>query len=618
MVKQYTQTINISGSNGDNYSFGGWVKAASAALDNVNSQNESDPERRFGIQVRLMNDGTVVAEKYIAANEACAEWQFISGSVQADAAYTAVEFSLIYDYNVNEAYFDGAQLFKEKFAYVYTYDDNGRISTVTDLEGNVTTYEYRGDSSDIVKITLPGENQVYTYSYDETTNLLSGMTSATGIQTSHEYDSYGNNTQTIITYADNTGAVMQSNQSYTSDGNFLETVTGGDRNTVSYDYDTDTSTLTSVTDAKGAVTTNSYDVMRRPLLTASGNARVSYAYDVDRLSSTYHTGGTNGTTYRFAYTTAGLTDTITIRNGEEGGWTLVDNAYNAGTWTLASQTYGNGDAWHYEYNEYDEVVRAYTTGGENGTELRYFYNSEGALARLEQYATTLSGGTITGYTLVSTERYYYDSADRATRITRQDADGDSYECSWEYDHNDNVTNLVEVVNGQTHTTAYTYDNDQRISALTASGSTAAYTYDGFGRLEQQVTKRGEDTVLTKDYEFRTVTVGEDSFATSQISTLTLDAAGFDRTYTYTYDENGNILSVSDGVNTTSYTYDALNQLTKEVNQAAGKTFLPFAASPAPRLNAVVLLPTPPFWLATAITFVFAKGGSSLNRYSRLR
>lgn len=244
--------------------------------------------------------------------------------------------------------------------------------------------------------------------------------------------------------------------------------------------------------------------MRRPERTTVGDASVSYAYDVDRLKSTHHTGGISGTTYRFAYTTAGLTDAITIRNGEEGGWTLVDNAYNSDTWTLASQTYGNGDAWCYEYNEFDEVIRAYTTGGETGTELKYFYNSEGALARIEQYATVLSGSTITGRTWVSTERYYYDSSDRATRITRQDADGDSYECYWEYDHNNNVTNLVEVVNGQTHTTAYTYDADQRISALTASGSTASYTYDGFGRLSSQVTKYGESAILTEGYTFLTV------------------------------------------------------------------------------------------------------------------
>ena len=48
---------------------------------------------------------------------------FFSCDEQADDAYTNVEFSLIYDYNANVAYFDGAQLFKEKFSYVYEYDE---------------------------------------------------------------------------------------------------------------------------------------------------------------------------------------------------------------------------------------------------------------------------------------------------------------------------------------------------------------------------------------------------------------------------------------------------------------------------------------------------------------
>ena len=159
----------------------------------------------------------------------------------------------------------------------------------------------------------------------------------------------------------------------------------------------------------------------------------------------------------------------------------------------------------------------------------------------------------------------YDSANRATRIIRQDADNDTYECRWEYDHNNNVTNLVEIVNGQTHTSAYTYDLEQRISQFVNDGVTSGYTYDGFGRLSS-----ASNGILSRNYGYK---VTEDGFATGQVAALTLDAANYDRTYTYTYDANGNILSVSDGTNTTSYVYDSLNQLVRENNQAAGKTWV---------------------------------------------
>ena len=53
----------------------------------------------------------------------------------------------------------------------------------------------------------------------------------------------------------------------------------------------------------------------------------------------------------------------------------------------------------------------------------------------------------------------------------------------------------------------------------------------------------------------------------------LDAASFDRTYAYEYDGNGNITKITYGGQSIRYTYDSQNQLIREDNQAAGKTWV---------------------------------------------
>ena len=57
-----------------------------------------------------------------------------------------------------------------------------------------------------------------------------------------------------------------------------------------------------------------------------------------------------------------------------------------------------------------------------------------------------------------------------------------------------------------------------------------------------------------------------------MATLKNAATGYNVTYSYTYDNNGNIKTVSDGTYTTTYTYDNQNQLTREDNQQAGKSW----------------------------------------------
>ena len=545
-VKRCSQTVGeLDGAN--HFTFGCWVKPGGVSQTNTNYQptdGSTAPERRCGVLAELLDDtGAVLQEEYVGANPACPEWQFISGSVQAPGC-TQVRFSYVYENNENASWFDGAQLFAEKFAYTYQYDEEGRIQTVTDLDGNTTSYTYRGSSSDIQSITLPG-GTVYSYTYTES-GLLTGTTSATGITTAHSYDDFGNLTQTVIS----SGAPMQSNNTFTPDGNLPATVTAGDRNTVTYSYDADRSLLQSTTDALGNAVSNTYDSMGRLAGTTAGTSSVGYAYADDLLSSITHSGNT-ATTYGFSYLAAGLTESVNV-----GSRNLVQNAYNPGVWTLASQTYGNGQSWSYTYDSSDQLTSR--TDGTNT--FRYYYNGEGAVGRIEKNV---------GTALAFSQCFYYDTGNRLTRVVERDGAGAvTHEYSWTYDHNDKVTSLTESVNGRSLHYVYAYNADQVAEGM--SGDVGrSFTYDGLGRTAA-VTTNG---LLTTAYTYRTVSDNGTDYATAQIAALHNSYAGGSRNYSYTYDANGNILAVSDGTSTTGYTYDAQGQLVREDNQAAGKTWV---------------------------------------------
>ena len=189
---------------------------------------------------------------------------------------------------------------------------------------------------------------------------MRGLTaSATGVHTSYGYDAYGNSTSASI--GGDGDKVIRSDTTYTSDGNMTASVTAGDRNTVTYANDTDRSLVNSVTDAKGVATGYSYDSMRRLLATACGDAAVTNGYTDDLLSTLTHT-NTSGktTTYSFVYGAADLQTAVNI-----GSRNLVSNAYNSGTWTLSSQTYGNGDYWKYFYDNMDTLTSRFTNCSDN-------------------------------------------------------------------------------------------------------------------------------------------------------------------------------------------------------------------------------------------------------------
>ena len=559
--KSYVYWIDHPGGKvGDVFTFGTWIKSASAPVSNKPDPNGSY-SRGNCIALVFEKDGVWQFNKYVYANDNCEDWQFISGSVTASKEYDTIYFVCMYTYNVNAAYFTGVQVFEEPFEAKYEYDSNGNVTKITDIDGRVTSYAYNSNN-DVTSITMPGGGQ-YSYSYDSN-RLLTETVSATGVHTSYGYDAYGNSTSATIGGDGN--KVIRSDTTYTSDGNMTASVTAGDRNTVTYANDTDRSLVNSVTDAKGVATGYSYDSMRRLLATACGDAAVTNGYTDDLLSTLTHT-NTSGktTTYSFVYGAADLQTAVNI-----GSRNLVSNAYNSGTWTLSSQTYGNGDYWKYFYDNMDTLTSRFTNCSDNeGIGFYYTYNGKGKLVRIEMKSVTIADGAVTGGTLLSSENYLYDGSDRLIRVVETDGDNVVlHDFSWTYDAKDNVTALTESIGGKSFSYTYAYDDDSRPTTFGYGDVTEQVTYDGHGRSSGTTVKNGSRTVLGTGYAYRDV---DSTYTTTQVKSVTNSYGGKTANFNYTYDANGNILSVS-GDQTVTYEYDDLGQLVWEKNATAGKAW----------------------------------------------
>ena len=152
----------------------------------------------------------------------------------------------------------------------------------------------------------------------------------------------------------------------------------------------------------------------------------------------------------------------------------------------------------------------------------------------------------------------------------------THSVGYEYDDINNLTALVETIGTVERKTSYTYDGDNRPTSVIAGNSTLDYVYDNFGRVSTLTTKHDNNAFATKTYSYKLNTDGK---PTNQVSNVTIQIGSNSETFTYTYDQNGNITGIDTTTkvgdkkttHTTSYAYDSANQLIREDNQKANTT-----------------------------------------------
>nr|WP_246486830.1 RHS repeat domain-containing protein [Kribbella qitaiheensis] len=219
--------------------------------------------------------------------------------------------------------------------------------------------------------------------------------------------------------------------------------------------------------------------------------------------------------------------------------------------------------------QYDAVGDVLATIDELGNTTRYTYDHLGRQAQIDAPSKTNTERAVTQLTytangqvesstdpLGAVKQFTYDDLDRlvtSTEVERKPIAG-NFVTRISYDDRNNVT-----------------------TAKTPSGATATNTYDSLGQLIQSSDPNGVLTKVGYDYAGRQVrtsdglgrsAVAKYDNAGQLVTTKTLDATNTALgTTQLAYDADGNLLTATpaSGKRPTTYTYDALGQLTRQVD-----------------------------------------------------
>jgi RHS repeat-associated protein len=425
---------------------------------------------------------------------------------------------------------------------------------------NVSTTSYAYDVMDRVTQVINAYGTAIQRSgtaiYDKNSNLISA-TDPRGTTTSYLYDALDRTVQVIEAYG--TSLQRTSSVVYDAGDNVLRSI---DRLgfTVTMTYDA-LNRLATSQDPGGGITSMTYDAADNVLtVTDPLNHTTSYAYDaLDRTTKvTDARGGVTSATYDAADNTLTLTDpvgnTTTIVHDLLGRQTQVTDPHNhSATYAydggdrLTSSTDRLGRQISFRYDTLGrETGETWTASGSNTKLITYTYDAADNL--LTAASTTGSSQTLEQY------NFTYDALDRPTQVTEPW----SQTLTFAYDANDNRTLMKDSKSG---VTTYVYDALNRLTSEQFTGQTTL-------RIDLSWTTRDQLAGISRYTNLAgTASAGTASYTYDGAMRLTnlvqRDASGNSlANYTYTFDLASRLTSETANGSTTSYQYDATNELTQ--------------------------------------------------------
>lgn len=407
-----------------------------------------------------------------------------------------------------------------------TYDANGNLLSITDAT-NTTVLQIVYDSNNRRKYVYDGLGGVTEYCYDPLDRMIR-MFDPRRAKTDFVYDDVGNLIEihdplafvTAFTYD------LAHNRTAVTDQNGYTTTTIYDAlnreieiiNPLGFSVHTAydrVSNVVSVTDAMGYVTTFQYNDNNQ-LILETNPLTAQTSYDYDEVGNLLSVTDANGQTYSNTYNEAGLLVSSTDPLGS-----TYETEYDANS-NVALERDPYGREVSYEYNEIDLMVRE-TDALNHGT--TYIYD---AIRRPIQVIDALGNST----------SFAYDTLGHLVSVT--DARGQA--TTYEYDA---VGNRTAIVDANGHRTEFKYNFlNQLREELNALGDKWMYGYGPAGNMVLRVDANWHATAYRYDAGYR-------------LTSTIYGSSG--KRVDYTYDANGNELTMTDWNGTFTTNYDELNR-----------------------------------------------------------
>ena len=526
----------------------------------------------------------------------------------------------------------------------YNFDASGNITAINDRSwANIQTFQYSGNH--LIAVTNPGNQsihftwtgnhvtqvtdprgQVWNYAYNGA-GMLQSVTSPDSHTTTYGYDS----THTSWLNAMTVDGTQVLSVSYLSNGKVSSSGTPDGEAVEHFTYGTNS---TTVTNQLGDSTTFGYQSIQGGLKLASVSHAGTSTCPAMAASTVYDANGWVDYTLDWR----GIkTDYTYAADGR-----ILDMTRAAGTSTPLKDVY----AWTTVAYTGQYVLQsdsAYDTGGNLFRTTTYSYTPSGLLSSIsvKDQATGAVATTTYAYTLASnntlqtrtetrnlptgaaTTTYSFDGSGNATSVV--DASGAMVSYSgfdglgrpgsmvepngvshaYAYDGRGNLATDTAILPAGTAMSSYAFDGrNNLVSASLPDGSSYSFTIAQSGRVAAQTDAAGNPqsetfsnaSTILKSRGRGVASVSGSSISSSisgsVSSTRQLDSLGRSLSllgnngqhFSYGYDANSNLTSASDGLHTTSSTYDSLNRVS--VTTLPDSSTVAYAYSPNGRLYSV--------------------------------